>query len=75
MSGTITYSGDGDCEIGYVEVEALFYSGGQLIGSGTDEWYEGLPEGTPRGLEVITYDDEGAATSAELTVVTAECDY
>lgn len=74
LNGTITYSGGGDCEIGYVEVEAIFYSGTQLLASDFTN-FTSLPEGTPRGLEITTYDGDGPATSAELTVVEANCDY
>jgi hypothetical protein len=70
---TITYNGGGDCDLGYIEVEALFYSGSTLLATGFTN-FTSLPQGTPRAIEIITYDDEGAATSAEVTVVEASCD-
>jgi hypothetical protein len=73
LAGTITYNGGGDCDLGYIEVEALFYSGSTLLATGYTN-FTSLPQGTPRALDITTYDAEGAATSAEVTVVEANCD-
>jgi hypothetical protein len=73
LTGTIEYLGGGDCELGYVEVEALFYaSNGDLMASGFTNW-SSLPEGRKRALEITTSDEKGQAARADVTVVDASC--
>jgi hypothetical protein len=73
LTGTIEYLGGGDCDLGYVEVEALFYdSSGDLMASGFTNWTS-LPEGRKRGLDITTNDEKGQAARADVTVVDASC--
>jgi len=73
LTGSITYNGGGDCPVGYVEVEALFYSGSELLTSDYTN-YTSLPEGIARGLTITALDGKGMPTSAEVTVVDASCE-
>jgi hypothetical protein len=68
--GQIEYLGGGDCPLGYVEVEATYFSGNTIIDSDYTN-FTSLPEGTPRVLEI--FGPEQQPTRVQVTMAEASC--
>lgn len=70
--GEIEYLGGGDCPLGYVEVEATFFKGGNILYTAFTN-YSDFPEGVPRNLEILTGEDQ-KPDHVRVTMAEAGCE-
>jgi hypothetical protein len=69
--GQLEYLGGGDCKLGYVELNATFFSGGQIVGTGL--WNTtSLTQGSPVPAEV-SGEADSPPDRADVVMTGADC--